>query len=79
MSLSKLGNNTRNVLKYIWLTEYEFFFTDYTNPNPKKKKTKKKKKKKKNKKKRKNKKVDEPTEKRLRPGDGEWMNFYLTL
>ena len=51
MSLSKLGNETRNVLKYIWLTEYEFFFTDETNPNPKKKKTKKKKKKKKNKKK----------------------------
>ena len=76
MSLSKLGKDTRNFLKYVWLTEYEFFLTDETNLNPKKKKKKKKKKKNK---KRKNKKVDEPTEKRVCLGDGEWMNFYLTL
>ena len=38
LSLSKLGKDARNVLKYIWLTEYEFFLTVETNPNPKKKK-----------------------------------------
>ena len=78
LCLSKLGNNTRNVLKYIWLTEYEFFFTDEKNPYPKKKKLRRRRRRRKIKK-RKNKKVDEPTEKRVCPGDGEWMNFYLTL
>ena len=56
---------------YILLTEYQFFLTDETNPNPKRKNKKKKKKKNKKRKNKGNSQGDEPSEKRVCPGDGE--------
>ena len=58
-------------LKYIWLTEYQFFLTDETNPIPKKKNKKKKKKKNKKRKNKGNSQADEPSEKRVCPGEGK--------
>ena len=58
-------------MKYIQLTGYQFFLTDETNPKPKKKNKKKKKNKNKKRKNNQNRQADEPSEKRVCPGDGE--------